>query len=73
MYAFLRANKPLTPLGVSLPPPDPLRAVGPTKGTKRTLRPYANREKGVIFGAQKTAGGSLGISHLAFREKGIIF
>ena len=27
------------------PMPDPLRAVGPTKGTKRTLRPDANREK----------------------------
>ena len=29
--------------------------------------------KGIILGTQKTAGGSLGTSHLAFREKGIIF
>ncbi len=43
------------------PPPSPLLG--------RLWEP-AFREKGVTFWAQKTAGGSLGTSHLAFREKG---
>ena len=34
---------------------------------------WLSEKKGMFLGVQKTTGGSLGTSHLAFREKGGVF